>query len=170
MKQVLIFLAGCLLVAAALIARAEARPLERQLPPSRMACWQRSYDAAHLARHPEQKVLRIRLVHPADDDIGPTFMELQIDLVGRRTAYKLSGFCTARGQGLDCRPEWDAGSWRVEAGPGDTLDVVNGGLVLNPDSYVAEERAPDAVALPAAPDDRRWRLSRLPDGTACDTY
>ena len=42
---------------------AMARPLERELPLKRDACWERTYDDAHLRANPQQKVTKIRLVH-----------------------------------------------------------------------------------------------------------
>ena len=153
---------------------ASARPLERELPPKRAACWERSYDAAHLATHPQQKVSRIRLVHLPDDwKAEPSrgfFVVLYINLRQRAKAtsdfdYQLSGFCKPRGQGVQCVPEWEAGSWRIERGPQGTLDIRNAGIVANPNPYDAEESADHAVAIPARPDDGIWRLT--PASDAC---
>jgi hypothetical protein len=156
----------------ALVAAADAatgRPLEAELPPARDTCYARTYDAAYLAAHPAQKVASVRLVHAPGDGPGPTFSFLDIRLRGGAKRYKLFGFCKASGSGLACAPEWDAGTWRLEKGPGGTLDVVNGGVTLNPLEFDAEEVAPDSVALPSAPDDRRWRLQRLPGSAPCTT-
>jgi len=163
-------LATCLAAAAP----ASARPLESELPPKRAACWERSYDASHLAAHPQQKVSRIRLVHLPDDwKAEPSrgfFVMLYINLRQRTKAtsdydYQLSGFCKPRGQGVQCVPEWEAGSWRIERGPQGTLDIRNGGIIANPNPYDAEEIADNAVAIPAKPDDGIWRLS--PTSDAC---
>ncbi|HEV7257439.1 MAG TPA: hypothetical protein VGN82_06620 [Bosea sp. (in: a-proteobacteria)] len=162
------------LAALALAGRAEARPLESELPPKRAACWERSYDAAHLAAHPRQKVGRIRLVHLPDDwKAEPSrgfFVVLYMNLRERVKAtsdydYQISGFCKPRGQGVHCVPEWEAGSWRIERGPGGALDIRNGGIIANPNPYDAEEIADDAVRIPAKPDDGVWRL--MPATGAC---
>jgi hypothetical protein len=148
---------------------AGARPLEAELPPDRNTCYARAYDAAHLAAHPAQKVASVRLVHAPGDGPGRTFAFLDIRLRGGAKRYKLFGSCKASGSGLACTPEWDAGTWRLEKGPGGTLDVVNGGVTLNPFEFDAEEVAPDSAALPSAPDDRRWPLQRLPRSARCTT-
>lgn len=151
-----------------LSALAQARPLERELPPARAACWERSYDAGHLARHPQQKVARIRLVHLPQrwPEAGPGafYVALYLNLRQRVRPeqsfdYQLGGFCKASGQGLRCVPEWEAGSWRIERGPDGALDLRNAGIVANPNPYDAEEIADGAVRIPARPDDRLWRLS-----------
>lgn len=149
-------------------APAQARPLERELPPKENACWERSYDAAHLASHPRQKVTNIRLLHSPRNwqsgEGGSLYVMLYINLrervnAGQNFDYQLSGFCRAAGQGLRCVPEWEAGRWRIERGPNGTLDIRNAGITANPNPYDAEEIADDAVSIPATPDDGLWRLS-----------
>lgn len=151
-----------------------ARPLEAELPPRRGACWERNYDAAHLAGHPLQKVSRIRLVHrPNDWQAEPSrgfYIVLYINLRQRVKTdsaydYQISGFCKPRGQGVRCVPEWEAGSWLIERGPAGTLDIRNGGIIANPNPYDAEEITDDAVRIPAKPDDGVWRLA--PAADAC---
>lgn len=152
-----------------LAATAQARPLERELPPARAACWERAYDAAHLAAHPRQKVARIRLVHLPESwpeaARGSFYVALYLNLRERVKPaqsfdYQLGGFCRASGQGLRCVPEWEAGSWRIERGPNGALDIRNAGIVANPNPYDAEEIADGAVRIPARPDDGVWRLMR----------
>lgn len=157
------------LIAIVLVAGpAQARPLERELPPAQAACWERVYDAAHLAAHPRQKVARIRLVHLPQSwpeaGQGSFYVALYLNLRERaRPAqafdYQLGGFCKASGQGLRCVPEWEAGSWRIERGPNGALDIRNAGIVANPNPYDAEEIADGAVRIPAKPDDGVWRLA-----------
>lgn len=151
-----------------LAAAAQARPLERELPPKGNACWERSYDAAHLAGHPRQKVAKIRLLHSPRNwqpgGAGGLYVMLYVNLrarvnPGQGFDYQLSGVCRAAGQGLRCVPEWEAGSWWIERGPDGTLDIRNAGIIANPNPYDAEEIADDAVSIPAKPDDGLWRLS-----------
>lgn len=151
-----------------LAAFAQARPLERELPPARAACWERVYDAAHLASHPQQKVARIRLVHLPQNwpEAGQSgfYVALYVNLrqrvkVDQSFDYQLGGICKASGQSLHCVPEWEAGSWRIERGPSGALDIRNGGIIANPNPYDAEEIADGAVKIPAKPDDGLWRLS-----------
>jgi hypothetical protein len=163
-------------VSALLIAAlpATARPLESELPPKRDACWERSYDEAHLRAHPQQKVAKIRLVHkPGNWHAEPhaaVYIVLYFNLRQRMTThrfdYQLGGFCKLQDKGLRCVPEWDAGSWRLESGPQGALDIRNGGIVANPNPYDAEEIADGAVKIPAKPDDGLWRL--MPASDACE--
>ncbi|WP_332680826.1 hypothetical protein [Bosea sp. (in: a-proteobacteria)] len=147
---------------------AQARPLELELPPKQAACWERSYDAVHLASHPRQKLAKIRLLHSPEiwqpGEGGSVYVMLYINLRERVKPaqgfdYQLSGFCRAAGQGLHCVPEWEAGSWRIGRGPNGTLDIRNAGIIANPNPYDAEEVADGAVRIPARPDDGTWRLS-----------
>lgn len=158
-------IALALIIPAAVPAR--ARPLEPQLPKDRAACYERTYDAAHLEAHPQQKVTRIRLIHPVEQGEGPMFVSLEFQLRRNTSIYKLFGYCEGKGGTLACAPEWAAGTWRIEVAPDGGLDVVNGNLTLNPENYDAEEIAPDAIAVPARPDDRRWRLYRQAADKPC---
>lgn len=161
-------------LAAAMAQSAVARPLERELPLKRAACWERVYDAAHLSAHPRQKVAGIRLVHIATaEDQGPAgvYLQLYFNLRQRRgnagTAhdYKYGGFCKAAGFGLRCEAEWDAGVFTVEPGQRGDLLVRNRGIVANPLEYDSEDIADNAVKIPAKPDDGAWALK--PAGSEC---
>lgn len=149
---------------------AMARPLERELPPKRAACWERSYDEAHLRTNPPQKVAKIRLVHKPDTWRAEPHVAVYFNLRQRTTTnrfdYQLGGFCKPQGKGLSCVPEWDAGSWRLESGPQGTLDIRNGGITANPNPYDAEEIADNAVKIPAKPDHGLRRL--MPASGACE--
>lgn len=154
------------------VAPAMAHPLERELPPRREVCWERLYDAAHLAAKPRQKVTQIRLMHmppaaPYED--GKVYLQLHFNLRDRKTSgtydYAYGGFCKARGQALRCQSEWEGGVFHVARGPGGTLDIRNSGLIINPSNYDSEDISDDAVRVPAKPDDGVWRLS--PATRAC---
>jgi hypothetical protein len=143
-----------------------ARPLERELPLNRSACWERIYDAAHLSAHPRQKVAEIRLVHiasPGGQDPAGLYLQLYFNLRERRANadaahdFKYGGFCKPVGRALRCEAEWEAGTFTVEAGAGGLL-VRNGGIVANPLEYDAEDIADGAVKIPAKPDDGAWSL------------
>jgi hypothetical protein len=157
---------SALMLGFCLVLPASARPLERELPPKHAACWERDYDAAHLKAHPGQLVASIRLVHLPDavpPEPGGSYVQFYINLRQRNAVtgydYQLGGFCRPNGKGLRCQPEWEAGSWRIDAGPGGTLDVRSDGIVANPNPYDAEEIADKAVKIPRKPDDMLWRLS-----------
>jgi hypothetical protein len=150
-------------------------PLKAELPPDRKACWERTYDAAHLAAHPRQQVKRIRLIHSPGDwlrEDGRLGVDLQVNVRGPRTGpnamdYSVFGFCRSSRGGLSCRPEWNAGAWRIERGQGGSLVVRNeSSIAFNPDGYAAEEVSENAVRIRAEPDDKAWRLFRANDA-AC---
>lgn len=156
-------------------APAAANPLERLLPSDREVCWERIYDTPHLIAHPAQKVIAVRLVSAPAAYTGRRFdylpVTLSFNLRERRGTsdprdydYSLVGLCRVAGKGLRCLTEYDAGSWRLEAGPAGSLDVRNGGMIANPSEHDAEEIADDAVRISARPDDGLWRLS----AAACD--
>lgn len=161
---------ACLAPLALLPAAANAaeRPLAGLLPPTREACFERHYDADHLARHPKQKVSALRLLHKPDSwsmegRRQTLYVMIYFNLRERTTSgrfdYQISGFCKPAGKMLRCEPEWEAGHWRLVAGPRGTLDIRNEGLIANPNPYDAEEIADGAVKIPAKPDDGLWRLS-----------
>jgi hypothetical protein len=147
---------------------AAGHPLEKELPTDRRACWERIYDEAHLKAHPKQKVTAIRLMHePSDTDyfgVGLMF-NLRKRIGAEAFDYALYGFCKAKGAGLTCTPEWDAGTWRIERGPDGTLLIRNNGIIVNPSNYDAEEVAPGAVKINAKPDDQTWRLEQIPEAS-----
>ena len=140
---------------------AAARPLEAELPTRGEACWQRIYDAAHLKAHPKQMVARIRLTHTGGSVDGQFYLTLDMRLRKRAGAhghdYKLGGYCKSEGARLTCAPEWDAGTFTVEKGPGKTLRVRNHQMIVNPFEYDSEDIADDAVDLGKS-DDASWLL------------
>jgi hypothetical protein len=149
------------LVLAFMAAPAFARPLEDELPVHSAACWQRTYDAAHLKAHPKQKVARIRLAHTGGEADGTLYLALDINLRKRANYgafdYVLGGYCKPDGAALTCVPEWDAGSFTIEKGPKQTLLVRNHHMVVNPSNYDSEDIADNAVDL-SRTDDAVWLL------------
>lgn len=169
MRRIAIIASG---VAALAALPAVARPLDRELPLRRVACWERVYDAAHLAAHPRQTIAEIRLVHtpsPDGGDAAGLYLQLYLNLRQRVSNsahdYKYGGFCKTQGRGLRCEAEWEAGVFTVEAGPNGALVVRNGGITANPLEYDSEDIADNAVKIPARPDDGIWSLR--PAAGAC---
>ncbi|HRE22144.1 MAG TPA: hypothetical protein PKW21_14110 [Rhabdaerophilum sp.] len=157
--SIAVTLAGC--------AVALAAPLEKQLPHGRAACWERTYDAAHLAAHPGQMVTGIKLAKVAEStDFPQTAVTLYINL-RKRTAesdggydYSNTAFCKAAGVGLACENEYGLGRFRIEPAPNGGVIIRNPGIWANPNPYDAEEKADGAVSIPARPDDGSWLLDR----------
>jgi hypothetical protein len=143
---------------------------ESPLLPDRDACWERIYDDAHLKAHPRQQVVQIRLFHLPSRWPRPapevTFVALEMNLRARTHGsdafdYSLGGFCQPSGGGLLCKPEWRAGSWRIEPGANGSLIVRNDDITVNPSSSAAEERSEGAVTLKAADDEAAWQVQRM---------
>lgn len=135
--------------------------------PPASGCYERVYDAAHLAAHPTQKVVAMRLLlsgqRTGGEGRGVLPASLFVQLRGVKSpateGYALHGYCDDSQPVLRCRPEWNAGTWRIESAD-DGVIVRNGNVTLNPANYDAEEVAPGAVRVPAKPDDSSWKLQR----------
>lgn len=161
------------LLAFALPAAAASRPLVRDLPSEKSVCWERVYDAAHLAANPTQKTLTVRLQSAIFDNGAANNASVSTmvsftfrDFGKRNQGYRNMGYCRAQGDGLSCPSDWGrAGRWSIRKS-GDELVLTAHGLALNPDTYDAEELAPDALRLPAGGADRVWKLRRVADA-AC---
>lgn len=150
-------------VALALIAggtgAAAARPLETELPVGGAVCYERAYTPGHLATHLKQQVTHIKLdVSSQDSQEGKETIAalVEVTLTGKSEPYDLSGFCTPDAKGLRCKPEWDAGTFRIDPAKEGGLLVTNQGMVFNPSGYDAEERAPGAIRLTG--DDKAWQI------------
>jgi hypothetical protein len=148
---------------------AAANPLESELAAAANTCWERSYDAAHLKAHPRQQVTKIRLATEVQDD-GAIVAQLGFNLRKRTGAhdYAAFGYCKAKGQGIACPSEWDAGTFLISKGKGGTLLVTNSHMIVNPSNYDSEDIAPGAVDLSKS-DDAAWMVSRI-DNESCDIY
>lgn len=164
MSRALIYLMSCLVVTGAM-----ANALEKKLGPK--GCWQRIYEASHLAKHLKQQVTEIRLSTEVQED-GTFIANLGVNLRKRIETgtfdYALFGICKAKGPDILCETEWDAGTFTLQAAPEANLRVRNGKLIFNPANYAAEEVAPNAVDLSKS-DDAVWLLSLLKDGK-CEVY
>lgn len=90
--------------------------------PPQAACFQRHYDAAHLAKHPQQQVVDIALT-PAEGQIVSTSLVVDIAVTLRDgERYIGSAYCEPQAAGLSCGMEGDAGAFG--------LGLRNGGALL----------------------------------------
>ena len=146
-------IAGVLCAATPLAAAASALP-------DRTACFERAYDAAHLAAHPGQKVRRMRAVYTVAD--GEVQVHLDVWLRDDPIHYSMYADCAPDGAGRRCATELDAGFWRVEATADGGLRVGNGEFWINPDAADSQEPLPEGRRLAVLPDDHEWLLVRVP--------
>jgi hypothetical protein len=132
MKSLLpVCLAGIVLAPASGPAAAN-EPYEAYFAKRALACFARSYDAAHLGRHPRQKVRRIELAFRNDGKAAARAFELTLGLAPKdaKGRFAKPAHCAAEGGGFLCRVESDGGTFRLEpAGRGAlALQVVGDGL------------------------------------------
>jgi hypothetical protein len=140
------------------------------------ACFSRVYDAAHLSRHKDQKVVEIgfRLGFVAEkNDDGSTYRSFRYQLNARQRgdaeAAMASGECGQSGGKSFCGVECDGGGVYVRPLPDGALLVEFGdsrGIRLTPGCGEDEE---NFVMLEPGKDDKSFRLARVPDAQ-CPAY
>ena len=129
-------------------------------PPSDGACWERTYDDDHLARHPRQKVTHIRF-HLQDLQGEYVF---NIAIATRERAGEMSGYCSPDpGGSVVCLVACDGGeiflrrsrtkgAIVLEVGPLDRLHA-------NTKCKGQDNGGAEAFTIQAEPDDRLFRLN-----------
>jgi hypothetical protein len=148
-----------------------ANPLEQELAGASNTCWERTYNAAHLAAHPRQVTQKIRLLTEVQDDGS---IMASIGIRPREPGgsglfdYVAFGSCTPKGSALKCAPEWDAGSFALEKVSKAEMKVRNSHMIVNPFNYDSEDVSDKALDL-GATDDAVWVLARIGD-EGCDLY
>lgn len=126
-------------------------------PPTDGACWERSYDNDHLARHPRQKVTDLRiLLQPFRG--GYAF---NINIATRERAGDVSGSCTDGAAGsASCSVTCGGGEAIVLRAAGDRsifLDIgAAGGVQVN--ARCDGDDAGGAFLIEADPDDKVFLL------------
>lgn len=141
------------------VAPLSARPLEKEIPVSGSVCYERIYDAAHLKAHPKQEVTRFKLDLTSNrQENGEEMISAiaEISVKGKSAPYDLSAVCKPKGSGLNCIPEWDAGTYSITRDGDGSLLVTNNKMIFNPYDYDTEDQADGAITLRG--DDKAWRL------------
>jgi hypothetical protein len=149
--------------------------------PGAKACFKHAYDAAHLRRHPDQKVtsmvFRLRYYkHPGDkqDPQGQRFyyFDLGARVKGRPRFLRAAGECNPDGTGIRCRVDCDGGGVNIRFDPSnDTLLVGFNKLIPRlrmTESCADDERAP-LYELEPGQDDRSFQLTRA-DSAMCRVF
>jgi hypothetical protein len=95
-------------------------------------CYARGYNAAHLQRHPQQKVRRIELGFRRAARSSASAFEVSLALIARggTARYAKPAYCAAEGAAIACKVESDGGAFRLEPAPrgGLALQVTGDGL------------------------------------------
>jgi hypothetical protein len=122
--------------------------------PDALGCFTRTYDRAHLARHPDQLVaaVKLRIYRPPPGNLNKYRFLAQFRLRGKDESVRTSGICNDDGGGVDVVPRArDAMMYldriRVAACGEDDVDGVG-------------------QELTGGKDDRVFRLDRI-DEAAC---
>jgi|SRR6516165_785192 hypothetical protein len=135
--------------------------------PNALGCFTRTYDRAHLARHPDQLITALKLlIHkppPPDTNTRKYYwFRAQFNLRGRQETLRTSGFCTEQESGLRCIVDCDGGGVDVVPRARDAtmyLDRIRAGVCGGGEDENGEE-------LTGGKDDRVFRLDRVNDA-AC---
>lgn len=147
--------------------------LARIVPPihGRGACYARTYDTAHLKRHPQQKVtaflLRIRYYFPETryKYSQPFYRyELNARIRGRKETLSVSGDCVHEDATIRCGVECDGGGFRLELEPGTDAAALR--MSIDQRLRVTGCGEEDDVELTPGTDDKLFRLQKVSDA-AC---
>jgi hypothetical protein len=133
--------------------------------PDALGCFTRSYDRAHLARHPDQLVtaVKLRVYRPPRGIASAYWFLAQFNLRGRDDTLRTSGICDETAKGLHCFVECDGGGVDVVLRARDVmmyLDHIN--VATCGQEYVDV----GGQELTGGKDDREFRLDRV-DSIPC---
>lgn len=83
--------------------------------PPEAACFHRQYDAAHLAKHPQQQVIDIALTPAEGQEVSTSLVvDISVKLRDISDSYIGSAYCEPDTVGLSCGMEGDAGAFGLE--------------------------------------------------------
>lgn len=154
-------LAGALALTAAAPGASQAAPAyETYFGGTADRCYARSYDAAHLAAHPKQRVATIGVSseksYKGSDQQPPRefVLGLAFRMKARGEAFANAAICTPAGEGISCYLEGDGGRFALSpSGPALKLTLerveIEGAKSFSPD-------------LAKGGDDRVFLLQRAP--------
>jgi hypothetical protein len=150
------------------------KPLRERFQESELFCFGRDYDAAHLAKHPQQKVVSIR-VGGAPDQKWPKELKLSVALTLKAAATRraLTYVCSPREASWECHFDWadgvhstcDHNTVHLARGEGDDILLFNrkDGLPIDAPCQAKQKSEPsDNYQQPTRSDDRTFRLARMP--------
>ncbi len=90
--------------------------------PPEASCFQRHYDAAHLAKHPKQNVMDIALTPAEGQKVSTSLVvDISVKLRGQSESYIGSACCEPDAVGLSCGMEGDAGAFSLALRDGGAL-------------------------------------------------
>ena len=131
--------------------------------PDALGCFTRTYDRAHLARHPEQVVtaVKLRIYRPPPGDLSKYWFLAQFRLRGQDEILRTSGICNEKASGLHCFVECDGGGVDVVPHARDAMMYLDRIRV----AACGEDYVDGAgQELTGGKDDRVFRLDRVAEG------
>ena len=134
--------------------------------PEALGCFTRTYDRAHLARHPDQLVtaVKLRVYRPSPGEItrGNYWFLAQFSLRGSDEPLRASGLCDETAKGLHCFVECDGGA--VDVVPRARAAMMYLDRIRA--AKCGQEVDGDGQELTGGKDDRVFRLDRV-DSAPC---
>jgi len=135
-------------------------------------CFVRVYDRAHLAKHPDQLVMAVKLhikkpevKEPDSSYKGYHWFTLKVKVRGRDETLHTSGICSESALGLSCTIDCDGGG----------IDVVPRGdhammYLKRIRMFTCDQEPPDGGEdLSGGKDDRVFRLNRVNERACAET-
>jgi hypothetical protein len=158
------------------------KPLRERFEESELFCFGRDYDAAHLAKHPQQKVVSIRVgrLNPEAErrnwyEKWPDDVKLSVALTVKAatTRRALTYVCSPREASWECTAKsvpdaassCDGDTIHLARGRGDDILLINRkeGLPIDAPCQAKQESEPnDDYQQATRSDDRTFRLVRMP--------
>ncbi len=171
----------CGLVTPAAAEEPRTSPLPDHLPLRTEACFGRTYDAAHLRRHPKQRVTGFYLLRDfspdagsenepmskedmlsADGQYGSILLEAYVRVRGRKGVYSNHFSCSRDDKGtMRCGIDCDGGSFSARP-TGRSLLVQNEGFVVVGGCGASDEESENPLVISPGADDRVFRLDPQP--------
>lgn len=169
------------LVASAMAEEPKASPMPEHLPLRAETCFGRTYDAAHLRKHPRQRVTSFHILRDfspdpnaetehlsreemlsADGEYGNILLSGYVRVRGRKGVYSNQFTCrpddtAAMRCGIDC----DGGQFTARP-RGSSLLVQNEGFVVLGGCGASEDDTDNPVFISPGADDKVFRLDRQP--------
>ena len=159
------------------VSASNARPLEQHFDNTN-SCYERVYSSDHLSAHVGQRVSEIRFEHfpttfGAHDKHGKIkfdpinaelYFSISVKFRGSDQTFSDSGICAPEGDRYRCQIECDGGSFYLTDRSDTSL------LLINMSGFaVSGCDAENYRILEPEPDDKLFRLDRLPDHACMPT-
>lgn len=179
-----LYMLAVLFVATPAAAQDDFGTLPKFLEPKEgaLACWERTYSAAHLSQHPLQKVERMRMTLEFDeikpnadfpDGMKTYNFELKAALRGREGTARAVGNCyTGEDDVVFCGVECDGGGVDIsfaKNGKDLFVDLQAATQIRMTYSCGVDDGQEEVIHLTAEPDDKNFLLTALP-ASQCEPF